>query len=348
MSWFAPDRESDAIKLGRSHAVTAEIHYSSGSDRWWYHGSLWVAETRPVRERQFSQWLQDPRNTRVVEFLRLGSKASDEEVAQACKVQPWVVREVRRAIEHADEPHLLRVYGLEKASKEEERILVTIDQELIHDAPMIPYTRTEKGSRRLQMWVLLSMVLADAIVLYFMLQFIQQAPAITYASSQLAGLGIQFVEAMVFPFAILATYVVMARRTLVLDMEIQPVVENLQDTHSEAVFLVNSEKSPVTTYVSRIFRLEANSVRDLSEEIGRFQSDTISNLQEQARGLRSELDHAKILGIDRYSQSADMAVLGRASGGGPGGSTWDTILLIVGIVAVVAVVATYASLAGGH
>jgi hypothetical protein len=347
MSWLSPDPVNDAIKLGRSHAVNAEIHYSSGSDRWWYHGPLWVAETRPVRESKFNQLLSDPRNRPIVEVLGSSPKATDEEVAARCRVEPWVVRGIRRALEHADEPHLIRVYGLEKASKQEERILLTIDQDLIHDAPMIPYTRTEKGARRFQMWTLLSMILADVIVLYFMLQFIQQAPAVTYASQQLVGLSTQFIELMVFIFALLGVYWSVARRTLVLDMEIQPVVENLQDTHSEAVFLVNSEKSPVTTYVNRLFRLDSRSIGELSEEIGRFQSDIISNLQEQSRGLRTELDHAKILGIERYSQSADMAVLGRASGGGVGGGNWATLILIVGIVAVVAVVATYAVLATG-
>jgi hypothetical protein len=361
MTWPLSEHESDAVKLGRSHAVPVEIHYSSGSDRYWYHGQLWVTETRPIRERQTNPWLQDPRNRAIVQRIKDHPAESDAEVAEACstppppdfpwmaewRAKPWTVTEVRRALQYADEPHLLRVYGLEGASKEEERILVTIDQDLIKDAPMVPYTRTEKGARRFQMWMMLSVVLADILVLYFMFQFITLAPSVTYASSQVASLGTQFVELMAMIFGMLAIYWVMARKTQVLDMELQPVVENLQDTHSEAVFLVNSEKSPVSTYVSRIFRLTPDAVRALSEEIGRFQADAISNLQEQNRSQRDEIDHAKILGVERYSSAADMAVLGRASGGGTAGMGFGTIALIIGIVAILAVVVTYAAMAGG-
>jgi hypothetical protein len=361
MSWPFADRPSDAVKLGRSHAVPVEIHYSSGSDRYWYHGNLWTTETRPIRERQFNPWLQDPRNRAIVERIRKHPAESDAEVAEACstppppdfpqsadwRVKPWTVREVRRAFEHADETHLLRLYGLEGASKEEERILVTIDQDLIKDAPMIPYTRTEKGARRFQMWMMLSVVLADVLVLYFMFQFITLAPSVTYASAQVASLGTQFVELMAMVFGCLGVYWFMARRTQVLDMELQPIVENLQDTHSEAVFLVNSEKAPVTTYVARIFRLGDDAIRTLCEEIGRFQADAISNLQEQNRSQRDEIDHAKILGVERYSSSADMDVLGRASGGGRAGTNLGTLVLIIGIVAVLAVALTYAAMAGG-
>lgn len=42
MSLFGKKRDPDSIVLGRAHEVPAEIHYSSGSDRWWYHGPLHV------------------------------------------------------------------------------------------------------------------------------------------------------------------------------------------------------------------------------------------------------------------------------------------------------------------
>ena len=47
MSLLGKKRDPDSIVLGRAHEVPAEIHYSSGSDRWWYHGPLWVQELGP-------------------------------------------------------------------------------------------------------------------------------------------------------------------------------------------------------------------------------------------------------------------------------------------------------------
>jgi len=88
----------------------------------------------------------------------------------------------------------------------------------------------------------------------------------------------------------------MARRTLVLDLEIQPLVEGLQDSHTEAVYLVNSEKSPASAYLARLLRLDGSSLRGLTEQIARFESDAIANLKEQARSLRTEFDSAKVLG----------------------------------------------------
>ena len=79
-----------------------------------------------------------------------------------------------------------------------------------------------------------------------------------------------------FSKAVLVTYVLMARRTLVLDLEIQPLVEGLQDSHTEAVYLVNSEKSPLPRTSPGYCRLDGSSLRGLTEQIARFESDAPS------------------------------------------------------------------------
>ena len=101
----------------------------------------------------------------------------------------------------------------------------------------------------------------------------------------------------------------MARKTLVLDLEIQPVVEDLEDTHSEAVYLVNSEKLRRRRISRGRTARTRPPFRSLTEEIARFQSDTIANLQEQSRSLRAELDSAKVLGGEAWSQSTDLKAL---------------------------------------
>ena len=364
MGLLEPDaEEKEAVRLGRIHEVPAEIHYSSGSDRWWYHGPLWVQETRPIHEWEFSPALRDPRNRVILRRLKEGwtdDKIAAELVSEVKRATPLtlteeraaltsatkVVWEVRRASERANEPHVLRTYGLKNASKSDERILVTIDQDLIHEAPMVPFTRTEKGNRRLQFAMMGAMAIIDAIFLYAMVSFVNAGPAIAVNAGQIQQLSLSFGQLIALPSVILVTYVLMARRTLVLDMEIQPVVEDLQDTHSQAVYLVNSEKTPASTYLSRTFRTDPSTVRGLTEEIARFQSDTIANLQEQSRSLRTELDSAKVLGVEAWSQSADLRALGHSRAPSihrdPLGM-W----VLVGVVATVVGVAVWAAMAAG-
>ena len=368
MGLFSGDAEGrEAVQIGRTHQVPTEIHYSSGTDRWWYHGPLWVQETRPVREGEFNPVLRDPRNRSILRLIRKGW--TDEQIAASLvgsikrseeKVEPLTsedernaragalaaVREVRREFVGANEPHVARIYGLKNASKADERILVTIDQDLIHEAPMVRYTQTEKGSHRLQLVMMGSMAVVDAIFLYVMVSLINAGPAVVEDAALVQQTAFSSGYLFAFPILFLAVYVWMARRTLVLDMEIQPVVEDLQDTHSEAVYLVNSEKTPAAVYLSRLYRTDPSAVRGLTEEVARFQSDTIANLQEQARSLRTELDSAKVLGVEAWSQSTDLRALGQSR---TPSIQHDPVSMwvLVGVVAVVVGVAVWAVMAGG-
>ena len=348
MSLIGRRRTPDSVVLGRTHEVPAEVHYSSGSDRWWYHGPLWVQETRPVTEGDLSTVLADPRNAPVIERLR--GNVPPETVARALSIPLPEVRRIEAALRHAREPHLLRLYGLVNAPKEAERQLVTIDQDLIHEAPMIPFTRTEKGARRLQWATMAAMGIVDAIFLFAMVTFLGAGPSLALgtreAQQQLQSLSLTFGELVALPSAVLLTYVLMARRTLVLDLEVQPLVEGLQDTHTEAVYLVNSEKTPASAYLSHLLRLEPSSLRGLTEQIARFESDAIANLQEQARSLRTELDAAKVVGAEAWSQSADLRALGQERSSpiqrDPAG-----LWVLLAVVAVVAGVAVWAAMAAG-
>ncbi|MCI4345870.1 MAG: hypothetical protein L3K07_03860 [Thermoplasmata archaeon] len=343
MNLFAAKPKPDSVKLGRSFEAPVEIHYSSGSEKWWHAGRLWVADTRPIRERQFNPVLADPRNRIIVDSL--GQKgATVEGVARGLTLPTPVVREVARALETADKEHVLRIYGMEELAKEEERVLVTIDQDLLAEAPSIPYSQTEKGARR-QQWAMMSgMVILDVIFLVLMLALTSQSQAGAVTPGAVSGTLLQFGELVSFPTAMLALYVWMNRRTLVRDIYIQPCIENLSDTHTEAVYLVNSEKTPAVTYLVRLFHLEDVAVRELTEEIVRFQSDTIFNLMEDRQGLRGQLDASKDLGIERDNQRLDLEILHGGRSPGVGGMGWATLVLVIVVVAVVAGVAVYATM----
>ncbi len=348
MSPFGPKPAPDSIVLGRTHEVPAEIHYSSGSDRWWYHGPLWVQETRSVAEGALNPVLADPRNSPIINQLR--RKVPADTVARTLRVPLAEVRRIEQALLHAREPHLVRIYGLANAPKEDERVLVSLDQDLIHEAPMIPYTRTEKGSRRLQWATMAAMGIVDAIFLFAMLSFLGAGPSLALgtaeAQQQLASLSLTFGELVALPSAILVTYVLMARRTLVLDLEIQPLVEGLQDSHTEAVYLVNSEKSPASAYLARLLRLDATSLRLLTEQIARFESDAIANLHEQARSLRTELDAAKVLGAEGWSQGTDLRALGQDRSSSIHRDP-TSLWVLLAVVAVVVGMAVWAAVAVG-
>lgn len=368
MGLFSKETESrEAVQIGRTHEAPAEIHYTSGTDRWWYHGPVWVQETRPVREAEFNPILRDPRNRSILRLIRKGwndeqiaarlvdevrtverqlepLNAEDERNARAGALTS--VREIRRAYVGANEPHVARVYGLKNATKTDERILVTIDQDLIHEAPMIRYTQTEKGSRRLQLVMMGSMGVVDAIFLWVMVSLINAGPAVLQDAAVVQQTAFSSGYLFAFPVLFLAVYVWMARRTLVLDMEIQPVVEDLQDTHSEAVYLVNSEKTPAAVYLAKLYRTDPTATQGLTEEVARFQSDTIANLQDQARSLRAELDSAKMLGVEAWSRTTDLRALGQTRAASldrdPVG-TW----VLMAVVAVVVGVAVWAAIAAG-
>ncbi len=340
MSLFSPKPKPDSVKLGRTFQAPVELHYSSGSEKWWHAGILWTADTRPIREHEYNPVLTDPRNRIIVDGLRKKG-ATVETVARGLNYPVRVVRDVARALESADKEHVLRIYGMEELLKEEERVLVTIDQDLLAEAPSIPYSQTDKGARNQQWAMMIGMGIFYVIFLILTFVLVSQSTNGSPSSVDVGGTLLQFGEVMAFPVALLILYVWMNRRTQVRYMEIQPVIEDLSDTHTEAVYLVNSEKTPAVTYLTRLFKLDDSAVRELTEEIVRFQSDTIFNLMEDRQGLRGQLDASKDLGIERDNQRLDLEILHGGRPSGFGGVGWVTIVLLLLVVAVVAGVAVY-------
>jgi hypothetical protein len=349
--------EPDSIRLGREHAVTAEVHYTSGSDAWWYHGNLWLTEMRQITRRAFDPYLRDPRNARVIKALAEHPNATDEEIARLAKLPPpppgevstanaWIVREVRRSLARADQTHTLRVYGLSGAYKDDERILVSIDQDLVKEAPMISYSKTEKGAKRTQLWMMGSMLVFYVIFLVATFQFLQSAQTLAYNPGAATSLLSGWATPLAFLMVVVGMQMYWSRRMKVLDLQLQPLVENLNDTHTEAVYLVNSEKAPVTAYIAQVLGLPDSSVREIAEAIGEFPADMISSLQSQNRSYRRQLDHSKVLGIEATMQEADAASLGLRRRGIADGWSATTIVIVCAIIAVVAVVGTYAAVTG--
>lgn len=375
MSFFRREPEKpSAINLGRTHEVAAEVHHAGGEDDWWYHGYLWLTETRSIRRREFEPTLTDPRNKRILWQIRNGwsdgqiaevivkeaaeraqaskEALSESDLAAARDSAPAIARDVRQASESANEEHSLRIYGLRTATKIDERILVTIDQDLLAEAPQIPYPQTEKGAKRRQ-WA----IGAFGAVMYGLLIFwtLSALSTTSSATTNVQTLDAQIVAStlLALPVAAVAVtaisvYMWLMRRVPVLDVQVQPVWPTKVHEHTEAVFLVNSKKRPASRYLTHLFGLPQEAVLDLAREISTFQTDLISSLQGQATSYRDELDNAESQLEAERQRKFDRDLLGGPRPLSRGGwNVWAIVVLVLVLTVLVGVGVYIAIAAGG-
>ena len=189
------------------------------------------------------------------------------------------------------------------------------------------------------------MAVMDALFLFGMLSF-ASAPVSTGAqaqqiSSQANSSLTYILLAAGWIGTALAIYMLMARRTLVSSWEIEPIKLLGLDTHSEAVYLQNSQAAPSAEYLSRILGYSPDAISDYALAVAKLPVDAMSTMQEQAESQRKELDTVQMRGIEQGAMNASLRSLGMRrpttvyeSGANP----W----LIAGIVAVLAVVGTVA------
>lgn len=330
--------ERQSVRLGRVHGVTAEIHHhgTSPEEDWWYHGRISVASTRAVSGGDLDPDLVDPRNGGILKRLELGWADADVAAwildpsysgtpSSAAPVLTGslrhrralaVVRRIRWARDHAADPHKVYLYGLENASKAEERILASVDQDLIAESPMIRYTETERGFVRTRLALLLGLGIAYAFILFVMLTA-YSSPAsvgpqtVQQLNDQVASVALQTAVPAAIPGVGLAVWWLMARRTYVLNVHVQPLVGTILDGHVEAVALTNSTKTPAYQYLSHLLRLSGEGLEGLATAIRNFESDTIAQLGEQIAALRGQLDTGKLVAIDALNEELDLGALGR-------------------------------------
>ena len=262
---------------------------------------------------------------------------------------PASVQEVE--VPREDGKHATYVYTLKNAPKSQERVLVFLDQDPLAEAPHTPYTRTEKGQKRVQLVTFLGMGIADLVFLFGMLSFASEptstAQAVSQAGAQIASQGLIFGLVVALVFGVMGTYLVMARRTKISDWEIQPLAQGQLVPHGEAVFLVNSQKDPAAKYLERVLKLDTSALRDFATAVEKFQSDTISTLQEQNASQRDQLDTTEIVGIEDQICRIDLRALGRQRAPSVPETGFGSLVLVALISAVLAGVVVWALLASG-
>ena len=356
-----------SIKLGERYDAQVEMHYH-GKPEWWSQGYPWLKDIRVATTQQISAELHDPANRPLLRCLKLGwtnekvvewlitqvRRGDTEYVPSAADLQAAAARvqRLRKLAEHANDQHVVRLVGLESATKDEERILAFVDQNPFTEAPQKRFTDTEKGWRHKQIVTFACMALVDAIFLWGMVSF-ASAPVATGAqaqqiSAQAASSLTYILIAAGWVSTTLALYMLMARRTLVSSWEIAPLVNSTLDTHSEVVYLQNSQDEPSSEYLARVMGFDATTISAFTTAVLKFQTDAISTHQEQSQSLRSELDTAELVGIEDSLTRINLRALGgrrTAPVYEPGANPW----ILVGIVTTIAVVVTVAVIlaAGG-
>ena len=247
---------------------------------------------------------------------------------------------------------MVRLYSLDRAGKSEERILAYIDQDPITEAPQKRFTDTEKGWRQKQIVTFGCMALLDAIFLWGMVSF-ASAPVATGAQaqqvSQQATSSLTYILiAAGWVSTTLAVYMLMARRTLVSSWEIQPIKQLGLDTHSEAVYLQNSQAAPASDYLAKVLGYDADTISDYALAVAKLPVDAMSTMQEQVESQRRELDTVQTKGIEQGAMTASLKALGMrrpTTVYESGVSPWLVVLITATVVAVIAVAIVLA--AGG-
>ena len=170
-----------SIKLGERYDAQVEMHYH-GKPEWWSQGYPWLKDIRVATTQQISAELHDPANRPILRCLKLGwtnekvvewlitqvRRGDNEYVPSAADLQAAMARvqRLRKLAEHANDQHVVRLVGLESATKDEERILAFVDQNPFTEAPQKRFTDTEKGWRHKQFVSFGCMALIDAIFLW--------------------------------------------------------------------------------------------------------------------------------------------------------------------------------------
>lgn len=336
MPLFDGSTEEDrpSVKVGRLHEAQVEIHRNGGDKTgpYWYQGHVRVLEEEVHTTAEVSSELRDPLNAATLQRIHRGlsdDQVVQEEFATRRKAFPdWTpsqrevdatlgrIGRLRYLAKHSSDPHVVRLYSLDRAGKSEERILAFIDQDPITEAPQKRFTDTEKGWRHKQLVTLGGMALLDAIFLWGMISF-ASAPVATGAQaqqiSQQATSSLTYIViAAGWVATTLAVYMVMARRTLVSSWEIQPIKQLGLDTHSEAVYLQNSQAAPASDYLARVLGYDTETISDFALAVAKLPVDAMSTMQEQVESQRRELDTVQMKAIEQGAMTASLKALHRA------------------------------------
>ncbi len=205
----------------------------------------------------------------------------------------------------------LYFYRLLTKYKEDEKIIVS-DEDLVHNANQIPYTRTIKGEKRLQQVILFTFSFIYLLTVYLAYLLVQAGPNIIYYP-QVVNMLIWDFGTISSVFAIGAIiWAVEARyHHYVLDWQIQPLRINSVKVNTDFYILVNSSKVPVYQKVQELAQLADNDIDRLVDAVRIFEKSEIDRLQSQVANLQEQLELLQATGMGNYLEGTEVALLSR-------------------------------------
>ena len=284
-SLFPWSKRQDKIpRLGRLSPVDVEVADSIGD--WYYFGrvEMWEKEFqfKPSAEREISFTCK---KCSSVFMLPVG--------ARHC---PKCSSFIKPTNESSSEPtpKKLYFYRLLTAYREDEKVIVS-DQDFVHDADQIPYTKTRRGSSRMFQVIMVAFGAIYALTLYVAVLFNQVGPSIVYYSQQAAALewDVTGVAAVFLSSAVMWAWNGKYNH-FVSDWEIQPLRINSVKVSTDFYILTNSSKIPVFENVLHLAGLAKPEIDNMVEAVRSFEKQEIDRLQTMLSGTRYQLETTEV------------------------------------------------------
>ena len=235
-SLFPWSKKQDKLpRLGRLSPVDVEVADPIGD--WYYFGrvEMWEKEFqfKPSADREISFTCK---KCSSVFMLPVGAR-------HCPKCSSFIKPTNESSSEPA--PKKLYFYRLLTAYREDEKVIVS-DQDFVHDADQIPYTKTRRGSSRMFQVIMIAFGALYALTLYLTALFIQAGPSIIYYAQQAATLewDVGAIAAVLLASAGMWAWNGKYNH-FVSDWEIQPLRINSVRVSTDFYLLTNSSKLPV-------------------------------------------------------------------------------------------------------
>jgi hypothetical protein len=214
-------------------------------------------------------------------------------------------------LENEEKPRKIYFYRTLTKYREDEKLIVSTE-DFIGNADQIPYTRTEKGKKRLLTIMMLAYVAIELLTIYLSYLFVQAGPNIVYYPQVVNSLEWNFGTIAFLFVALVVIWAYNARyHHYVSDWQIQPLIINAEKSDVEFYILTNSSKLPVSITIQKLLKLNANEIEKFVHAVRLFQENTIRDLTDQNKALIENLNKIDVEGFAIHKKSIEAALATR-------------------------------------
>lgn len=225
----------------------------------------------------------------------------------------------------------IRFYRLLARHPENCKVIATIDQDIISESEIYPYSRTTRGQASTFRSILISSMITYALLIWFILNI----GAVSSAVSTPSGQALESVAAfgIIFSLAFLVIYGYLKSRSFVHVADIQPLA-NEENGKNLPVYLENSTKSLAVDYLQSVMKIPGDNVKEICSNMKQFESDIITNQNKEIKLLNKKLTIAnEAFTVGSLHALDDGIRYGRAQRK-TGGISVLIVVLLIGIAAI--------------